>query len=60
MEGAVVIETAEHESHGREEKELESGGRNFVGARFPLAAAIAAADMTQTNLAHVVLSAPTG
>lgn len=55
VEGAVVIETAKHESHGREEKELESAGRNFVGARFPLAGAIAAADMTQTNLAHGML-----
>jgi len=60
VEGAVVIETAEHESRGREEKALENAGRNFVGAHFPLAAAAAAADVTQTNLAHVVLSAPRG
>lgn len=39
VEGAAVIETAEHESCDRQEKELESAGRKFVGARFPLAAA---------------------
>lgn len=55
-----MIESAEHESNGREEKELEIAGRNFVGAHFALAAAVAAADMTQANLARVMLSAPTG
>lgn len=53
VKGAVAIESAEHENHGREERELESAGRHFVGARFPLAAVVAAADVTQTNLAHV-------
>lgn len=58
VEVAVVIGTAECESCGREKNELESTGRNFVGACFPLVAAVAA-DVTQVNLAHVVLSAPT-
>lgn len=51
-EAAVVVEAAKHEIHGKEEKELESAGRNFAGIWSPLAA--------ETNLAHVVLSAPTG
>lgn len=50
------MEAAEHERHDREEKELESAGRNFWS---PLAAA-AAADGIQTNLAHPVFSAPSG
>lgn len=53
-EAAVVVEAAEHESHGKEKKKLESAGRNFAGVWSPLAAA------AETNLAHVVLSAPTG
>lgn len=59
-EAAVVMEAAEHESHGREEKELKSAGRDFAGVWSPLAAVAGAADGIQTNLTHVVLSAPAG
>lgn len=54
-----MVEAAEHESRGREEKELESAGRNFAGVWSRLAAA-AAADEVQTRLARVVLSAAVG
>lgn len=60
MESAVLTETAEHENRGTEKKELENAGRNSLGASSPLAAAVAAADVTQTNFVRVVLSAPTG
>ena len=60
VEGALVIETAEHESRGGEEKELESAGRNFVGARFPLSAAVATADVTQKIWPRLCFRLPQG
>lgn len=48
VEGTVVLQTAEHESQDRAEKEMANAGRQFIGARFPLAAAVAAADVTHT------------
>lgn len=46
VEGTVVVQPAEHESQERGEKEMENSGRKFIGACFPLAAAVAAADVT--------------
>lgn len=48
VEGTVVVQPAEHESQDRGEKEMENSGRKFIGACFPLAAAVAAADVTHT------------
>lgn len=54
VEGAVLIETAEHESHGREEKETGKCRK-----KFSLAAAVAAA-VTQDKFGPCCGSAPTG
>lgn len=43
-----MVQPAEHESQDRGEKEMENSGRKFIGACFPLAAAVAAADVTHT------------